>query len=229
MKTPFQYLFLLIPMLAMSCKLDVTQDIETINANTILAELTEKEDSIVSNSEITIELARILKSYTGNSIEYLKIGDEEGQLASIDSTSIFSRVNSKDEFELLERIIHAANNDNYSFTCYYDSYNEPYIAIIKDTDEFNCIRKRSTHAYNYDLENEDLIERLKEWKKKYVFSIVGVASDFIDIKFETPLDQTNAFKSMVVDFCPDAADWLNDTEYVLLMEEGSDYLNLWWD
>lgn len=194
-----------------------------------LTELSPKEDSIISNSEISIEVARILKFHTSNTIETLKTGNAYGELVSQDSLALCSSVDPKNKFKVLDRIIRDANSPDYSFICYYDDDDKPYIAVLKESNELNFIDKRGTQALNYDMYSKDLIAQLSDWEKTHEFKIIGVASDFIDIRFNTPPRQTKEFKEMVGNFCPDALDWLNEEEYILLMDEGSDYLNLWWD
>lgn len=221
------YVLLLIGII--SCQNDSQKKISSESEEMPLIEFSLEEDSIISKSEIELRVAEILKSHTGSKIEVLKKGNDIGSLVFQDSTAVCSAISMKNRFELLDRIIRDVNAPEYTFICYYDDEHSPYIAVMKESNELKFIEKRGTQAINYNMISKDLVFNLKHWKKKYDFKVIGVGSDFIDIKFDTAPKQTKEFEEMVGDFCPDALDWLNDKEYILLMDEGSDYLNLWWD
>jgi vacuolar-type H+-ATPase subunit F/Vma7 len=191
--------------------------------------LNASEDSIISIAKIAPEVAEIIKHYTGNPILPLRIGDEFGELDSSSFTGIYSRLESKNGHPVLTEIVKEVSNSNYSIICYYDDNNKPYIAAINDRNTLNFIELRGTQAFNYDMESEDIHRKLEQWKSEYDLRLIGVARDYIDIEFATPPEHTDEFKKMVGDFCPDALDWYNAYDNVLLMDESGTYLNLWWD
>ncbi len=78
------------------------------------------------------------------------------------------------------------------------------IGILKGTDQYEILRVMHTDGNDYDISNEDVIERLKEWEKSSPFDIIGADNDWVEIKFKTLPKDLKAFVEEVNDFCPDA-------------------------
>jgi hypothetical protein len=191
--------------------------------------LNTEEKAIVIASEVDINYAKLLKEITDSEICPLFKGDELGILDRIDSTGICAEISYDSRLEMIREITMQLKDSSYSVATFYDDNSFLYAAIVHTSNSLDLINNRGTHAWNYNMSSQNIVDTLKAWKSRYDFEVIGVARDFIEISFAEAPEHTTAFKVMVEEFCPDAADWLNDYEYVILMEEGSAYLNLWWD
>ena len=80
------------------------------------------------------------------------------------------------------------------------------IGIIKGTDQFEILRIMHTAGGEYDISNQDVIDRLKEWEVNSPFDILGADSDWVEIEFRILPKDLTAFAEEVYDFCPDAVD-----------------------
>ena len=83
---------------------------------------------------------------------------------------------------------------------YYD------IAIIPCKDQFELVRFAYTSGVNYNVTNEDVINKLRKWNTESPFTIVVADEDRIEADFiELPKD-LNAFAKDIYEFCPDVID-----------------------
>jgi hypothetical protein len=80
------------------------------------------------------------------------------------------------------------------------------IGIIKGTDEYEILRIMHTDGNEYDISNQDVIDRLKEWEINSPFDILGADGDWVEIEFRILPRDLNAFAEEVYDFSPDAVD-----------------------
>ncbi len=80
------------------------------------------------------------------------------------------------------------------------------IGIIKGTDQYEILRIMHTDGDEYDISNQDVIDRLKEWEKIASFDVIGADSDWVEIEFKTLPKDLKAFVEEVYDFSPDAVD-----------------------
>jgi hypothetical protein len=104
------------------------------------------------------------------------------------------------------------------------------IGILKGTDQYEILRIMHTDGDDYDISNEDVIERLKEWEKSSPFDILGADNDWVEIEFRTLPNDLKAFVEEVYDFCPDAVDQGPGSVDDLIKEiQQTKRLFLWWD
>jgi hypothetical protein len=104
------------------------------------------------------------------------------------------------------------------------------IGILKGTDQYEILRIMHTDGDDYDISNEDVIERLKEWEKSSPFDILGADNDWVEIEFKTLPKDLKAFVEEVYDFCPDAVDQGPGSVDDLIKEiQQTKRLFLWWD
>ncbi len=80
------------------------------------------------------------------------------------------------------------------------------IGILKGTDQFEILRIMHTDGDEYDISNQDVIERLKDWEKISSFDIIGADYDWVEIEFKRLPKDLKAFAEEVYDFSPDAVD-----------------------
>jgi hypothetical protein len=104
------------------------------------------------------------------------------------------------------------------------------VSIIKSTDQFDILKIQKTDGINYDLENEDVIEKTKIMGYKYGIEILGADYDWVDFTITVPSDSIPDFAKEVYEFCPDAVDQ-GVGEVVELEKMIGEFkrLVLWWD
>jgi hypothetical protein len=104
------------------------------------------------------------------------------------------------------------------------------IGILRGTDQYEILRVMHTDGDDYDISNEDVIERLKEWEKNSPFDIIGADNDWVEIEFKTLPKDLKSFAEEVYDFCPDAVDQGPGSVSELITEiQQTRRLFLWWD
>jgi hypothetical protein len=80
------------------------------------------------------------------------------------------------------------------------------IGIIKGTDQFEILRIMNTSGDDYDISNQDVIDRLEDWEKISAFEIIGADNDWVEIEFKRLPKNLKAFVKEVYEFSPDAVD-----------------------
>jgi hypothetical protein len=78
------------------------------------------------------------------------------------------------------------------------------VVVIKSADRYQPLRVRQTDAGNYDISTDDIIDRLKAWEQLCNFDVVGAASDWVALTFESLPERICAFAEEVYLFCPDS-------------------------
>jgi hypothetical protein len=104
------------------------------------------------------------------------------------------------------------------------------IGIIKGTDQYEILRIMHTDGDEYDITNEDVIDRLKEWEKIAPFDIIGADSDWVELEFKTLPKDLKTFVEEVYDFSPDAVgQGAGSIEELMKEIQKTKKLLLWWD
>ena len=104
------------------------------------------------------------------------------------------------------------------------------VCIIKCTDMYDILRAFKTNGTNYDIDTDNLINKLDNWDREYGLSIIGADFDWVDVKFDKLPQDVKAFSEEIYEFCPDAVD-----QGVGSIEELGKYIKenksvfLWWD
>lgn len=104
------------------------------------------------------------------------------------------------------------------------------IGILKGTDPYDILRVMQTNGEEYEITTEDIIERLKEWEKRYPFEIIGAENGWVEIEFRTVPQDLKTFAEEVFDFCPDTVE--QDAGSIEELARGiarTKRLTLWWD
>jgi len=82
------------------------------------------------------------------------------------------------------------------------SIGEELVVLLTD-DPYEIVRQRKTGGPNYEVSNEDVLAKLKEWEQLCSFEIVQVDTDTLVLNLETlPVDLCG-FAEDVFLFCPD--------------------------
>lgn len=104
------------------------------------------------------------------------------------------------------------------------------IGVIKGTDQYEILRIMHTDGSDYNISNQDVIDRLKEWGKIATFDIIGADSDWVELEFKTLPRDLKAFVDEVNDFSPDAVDQGPGSKAEMLKEiQRTNRLFLSWD
>lgn len=110
-------------------------------------------------------------------------------------------------------------------------YSPDEVSILKTTDQFDILRVEQTAGYNYDLNNEDVLAKLKKWYSEFAYEIIGASDASVEAVFkgEGPND-AKAFAQKVYAFCPDVVDQgvgsVDELEREIVQMKG---FFLWWD
>ena len=91
------------------------------------------------------------------------------------------------------------------------------LAVVKADDAYAPIRLRRSDGANYDISTDDIVARLREWETICTFRIVGAASSWVALQFETLPEKLCTFAEDVYLFCPDTV-----TQGVGLLREPDD-------
>jgi hypothetical protein len=78
------------------------------------------------------------------------------------------------------------------------------VVVIKSADRYEPVRVRQTDGGNYDISTDDIITRFKAWEQMCSFEVVGAASDWVALTFESLPERICAFAEEVYLFCPDS-------------------------
>jgi hypothetical protein len=107
---------------------------------------------------------------------------------------------------------------------YYD------IAITKTKNQFSLLEFMNTSAPNYDLENADIISKLKEWNSQAPFKLVVVDEDRIEAIFLKLPHDMNSFCQDVYEFCPDVIDQgYGSIDEMIKDFSAKKFFWMWWD
>ncbi len=60
-----------------------------------------------------------------------------------------------------------------------------------------------TDGSNYDIETEDIVERLTDWSKKFKFEVLEVDYATVKLKLESLPENLADFCQEIYEFCPD--------------------------
>lgn len=106
------------------------------------------------------------------------------------------------------------------------------VCISQVSDQFDIIEIQQTNGDNYDISNEKVISKLKEWHLKYPFTIIGADFDWVEATFQVIPDGKNlrSFATEMYKFCPDIVEQGAGSINGLMEElKVSEKLFLWWD
>ena len=104
------------------------------------------------------------------------------------------------------------------------------IGFLKGTDQYDVLRVMYTNGDDDDISHEDVLDRLKEWEKKYPFDIIGAEHDWVEIEFRVLPANIKAFAEEIYDFSPDIVDDDMGTVQELAKDlQTTKRLLMWWE
>lgn len=182
------------------------------------------EQSGISNEALTI-VKRNIKSETHLFFKTDLYNDKPDEIAGI-SVEVKQ---AEAEQLVLKLNVELETINHLAFIC--DSDREK-IAIIPGTDQFDILKIQQTNGDNYDISNEKVISKLKEWNRSYPFNIIGADYDWVEANFEVfpEGEDLKAFAKKIYKFCPDIVEQGSGSINGLIEEmKETRKLYLWWD
>ena len=169
-------------------------------------ELTPEEIALCARVGFDAEVARLLKSATGNAVEQAFCYDDE--LDSELTGALSSRLHKK-SFDLDElraalprcyRVYLGVRRDSMCRITTTEA------VVLRDEDPFAFVRFRKTNGCNYGLETEDVVAQLKIWHARFGLDILRADFDFVEMRFNSLPADIMGFVEEVYWFCEDVAD-----------------------
>ena len=151
--------------------------------------------------------------------------DKQGELAGISIEA-----SQEESVHLVLKLSEELRKINYqSFIFDYDNKK---IGIIKGSDQFDILKVQQTNGDNYDISNEKVISKLKDWHRRYPFIIIGADYDWVELSF-CAMPNGKELKRLAKEidkFCPDIVEQGTGTINGLIEEmKETGKLFLWWD
>ena len=114
---------------------------------------------------------------------------------------------------------------------YFDIQGKPdRISIVKTADQFDILRMQETNGDNYEISNEKVIAKVKEWDQRFGLRIIGAGLDWLEIDFINQPKDIQEFAEEVYTFCPDVVDQgAAKVESLANEMKKTNTLYLWWD
>lgn len=194
--------------------------------------LTQKETELLNKLTFKTDLFTELKSLTKNELKQLpEIDQETGEVLSDKFyNGIFSETTEEKAVEFVKKLKTNYRKNGYLIFVFEGEDDKKNVAVIKGSDDLDIIRYRRTDGINYDLENEDVVNKISEWKSKYGLTVIGCSRDWLQIEFDKLPTNIDAFAKEVYEFCPDSVDQGVGT--IDRLKDAIKEMNglwLWWD
>jgi len=192
--------------------------------------LTNKEIGLCEIAGINQRLAQSIKELTKKPLQLIPEINELGEVLDTKDEGLCSPTDEKNSYEHVFKLKEKFKSEGVLVFAFEDTKHQKFLAAIKGSDELDIIKWRQTNGINYGYENEDLLVKLKEWKSKNDFFVLGVGTDFIEFEFATMPSNMEAFAKDVYQFCPDIVDQgagdLETLRNEMIRMHG---VYLWWD
>nr|WP_251009471.1 DUF4253 domain-containing protein [Bacillus sp. ISL-39] len=119
---------------------------------------------------------------------------------------------------------------NYlAFIC--DSEREK-IGIIPGSDQFEILQLQQTNGDNYNISNERVISKLREWHSSHPITVIGADYDWVEANFDV-LPEGKELKTLareIAEFCPDIVEQGTGSVNGLIEAiTETKKMDLWWD
>src|SRR5690606_27744170 len=120
-----------------------------------------------------------IKNLTKSNVKQLpSIDHETGDVIKDGSfDGVYSETAEEKAIDYVTRFKSKFREDGYLIFVFEGEDEKKNIAVIKGTDDLDILRYRRTDGINYDLENEDIVKKISEWKSKYGLIVIGCGRD----------------------------------------------------
>lgn len=104
------------------------------------------------------------------------------------------------------------------------------IVVARGGSQFDILRVAQSDAVNFDMETEDLIQKLAEYNHAYGIDIFHAETDTIEFRFLKLPGDMPAFCKDLYEFCPDIVDQgVGSVEAMEREIRKTQEVFLWWD
>lgn len=108
-------------------------------------------------------------------------------------------------------------------TAFYD------IAIIKASNQFEALKRVGTNSLNYDITNDEIIEKLKKWDSEFGLKITIIDKNIIQASILNKPQDIIKLANEIDEFSPDAKKHYGSLEVMIVNCLKQNELLLWWD
>lgn len=194
--------------------------------------LTKVETELINKMNFNTDLLIELKELTKSDFKQLPgIDQETGDILDDKfHDGLYSETTEEKAIEFVKMLKNKFRENGYLIFVFEGDDGKKSVAIIKGTDDLDILRYRRTDGINYDLENEDVVKKISEWKSKYGLIVIGCSRDWLQIEFDNLPTDLDSFAKEVYEFCPDSVDQGVGT--IDNLKESIKEMNgvwLWWD
>lgn len=164
--------------------------------------LSDEESSLIENIMFDMKIINMIKQ-AGYRIEPLTGISHSGNKIRVNGLSFVVNEDQSSMFmQKYRKKIQAMGYQLFRQERGYD-YSWDRLAIIKSSNKYDILNIRKTHAYTHNLSTAKIIEKLKQWDKRYGITIVGAGYNWLNLKFDRLPEGLPAFADEVLAFCPD--------------------------
>lgn len=104
------------------------------------------------------------------------------------------------------------------------------VAVLRGSDQFAILKGMGTNGANYDIGNDAVIAKLKEWDARFGLVVTGAEFDWVEAEFVKGPADMPSFAAEVYSFCPDVVDQgTGDLKKLAEEMKKTNSLYLWWD
>ncbi len=193
------------------------------------ASLTDGELAMIAALDFDEALMTSVRA-AGSSIEQLEGLSEDYE--SFDAPGIVVMTKPSGGAAALRRIRTVLEGSGYSAYLNDNShgYGPDKVAVIQSRDPYEYLALVRTDGINYDIDHSQVIERYREWDRKFDLSLIGANFEWLEAAIGDPPSDWMSFAQEVYEFCPDVVDQGTGTVEVLAEEmKRENLLYLWWD
>ncbi|MEJ7643704.1 MAG: DUF4253 domain-containing protein [Chryseolinea sp.] len=193
--------------------------------------LTQADTDLLNKLNFKQELISEITELTKSELKQLPAIDHETGDILNDKPfeGVYSEASEK-AIDYVKRLKSKFRKNGYLIFVFEGQDDKKHVAVIKGTDELDILRYRRTDGINYDLENDDIVKKVSEWKTRYGLIVIGCSRDWLQLEFDKLPTDINAFAKEVYEFCPDSVDQGVGT--LDKLTEAIKEMNgvwLWWD
>lgn len=178
-------------------------------------EISNIEKSILDSIEFDYTILESIRSYSDSTIQLKSTSSDyynDSTKSFETEVKVHSGITFNAERSLAPEIVSSLKDQfrKNGYLIYVSAVNFGYspdqVTVIKSKDQFDILRIEETAAYNYDLENSDVLEKFLQWDKLNHFEIIGASSDWVEANFIQKPTNIKKFAQELYEFCPDVVD-----------------------
>ena len=103
------------------------------------------------------------------------------------------------------------------------------IAIIKASNQFEAVKRAGANSLNYDITNDEIIEKLKKWDSEFGLKITIIDKNIIQASILNKPQDIIKLANEIDEFSPDAKKHYGSLEVMIVNCLKQNELLLWWD